>query len=232
MASADITAIEVSGLSVWVRRTAVKTLRLRVRPDGELWVSAPPSIGDEQIRGFVQRNIDWVDVQRRRVIAAQGFNDCPRAGGRLLFWGDWLDVQQMPGRRASAKLVGATVQVQAADDETARRAIGRLRKRELASAVQRLSPRWEAELGCCATGYRYRAMVSRWGSCNTTTRRITLNTWLTQRAPEQLEYVLVHELTHLLESGHGPRFHAVVSAALPNWREVRAKLQSQPPLRG
>ena len=84
---------------------------------------------------------------------------------------------------------------------------------------------WEPIMGVKAGKLAYRNMKSRWGSCQPATGRICLNVRLALYPPECLEYVVVHELCHLLERGHGPRFHALMDAFLPDWRERRAKLR-------
>lgn len=88
-----------------------------------------------------------------------------------------------------------------------------------------LVAKWEPIMGVKAGELAYRNMTSRWGSCQPATGRICLNVRLALYPPECLEYVVVHELCHLLERGHGPRFRALMDAFLPGWREARAKLR-------
>lgn len=83
---------------------------------------------------------------------------------------------------------------------------------------------WEPIMGVKAGQLVYRNMTSRWGSCQPATGRICINIRLALYPPECLEYVVVHELCHLLERGHGPRFVALMDAFMPDWRERRAKL--------
>ena len=92
--------------------------------------------------------------------------------------------------------------------------------------VPGLVAKWEPVMGVRAGKLAYRSMTSRWGSCNPNTGRICINVQLAKYPPECLEYVVVHELCHLLERGHGPRFKALMDAFLPDWRERRAKLRS------
>ena len=84
---------------------------------------------------------------------------------------------------------------------------------------------WEPIMGVKAGKLAYRNMTSRWGSCQPATGRICLNVRLALYPPECLEYVVVHELCHLLERGHGPQFKQLMDAFLPDWRERRAKLR-------
>ena len=84
---------------------------------------------------------------------------------------------------------------------------------------------WEPILGVKAGKLAYRNMKSRWGSCQPTTGRICINVRLALYPPECLEYVVVHELCHLLVSGHGPDFHALMDRVMPDWKQRRAKLK-------
>lgn len=88
-----------------------------------------------------------------------------------------------------------------------------------------LIAKWEPIMGVEAGKIAYRNMSSRWGSCQPSTGRICINVRLALYPPECLEYVVVHELCHLLERGHGPRFQALMDAFLPDWRAVRSKLR-------
>lgn len=98
--------------------------------------------------------------------------------------------------------------------------------REVVQAfVPSLIAKWEPIMGVKAGKIAYRNMTSRWGSCQPSTGRICINVRLALYPPECLEYVVVHELCHLLERGHGPRFHALMDAFLPGWKAIRAKLR-------
>lgn len=91
--------------------------------------------------------------------------------------------------------------------------------------VPALVEKWAPILGVQPGKLAYRNMVSRWGSCNVKTGRICINVQLAAQPPECLEYVVVHELCHLIEANHGPRFHALLDAYLPHWREAERKLR-------
>ena len=93
------------------------------------------------------------------------------------------------------------------------------------ACVPALVEAWEPIMGVKAGKLVYRNMTSRWGSCQPATGRICINVRLALYPPECLEYVVVHELCHLLERGHGPRFKALMDAFMPDWRDRRAKLR-------
>ena len=98
--------------------------------------------------------------------------------------------------------------------------------REVVSAcVPALIAAWEPIMGVRAGKVAYRNMTSRWGSCQPSTGRICINVRLALYPPECLEYVVVHELCHLLERGHGPRFHQLMDTFMLDWKQRRAKLR-------
>lgn len=127
---------------------------------------------------------------------------------------DWIRKQQ---ERIAASPQGRAAA--ASPDEVAQ-------WREVVQAfVPPLIAKWEPIMGVKAGRIAYRNMTSRWGSCQPSTGRICINVRLALYPPECLEYVVVHELCHLLERGHGPRFHALMDAFLPDWKAIRAKLR-------
>ena len=98
----------------------------------------------------------------------------------------------------------------------------------LRRALKRLLPplveEWAERMGVEVPAIRVRRMTTRWGTCNTKTRTVTFNLELARREPELLEYVVVHELAHLRERGHGAAFKAIMDRHLPDWRLLRRAL--------
>jgi predicted metal-dependent hydrolase len=97
---------------------------------------------------------------------------------------------------------------------------------ELEQDARELVKTWEQRLGVTTTFIGFRAMSSRWGSCTAKTRRIRLNTALAYCPQECLEYVVVHELAHLWENNHSPRFWAHIVGVLPDYKARQTKLKS------
>ena len=84
---------------------------------------------------------------------------------------------------------------------------------------------WEPILGVKVNKLAYRNMKSRWGSCQPSTGRVCINVRLALYPPECLEYVVVHELCHLLVNGHGPQFWELMTRVMPDWKIRRSKLR-------
>ena len=102
-------------------------------------------------------------------------------------------------------------------------------KRLLKQRVDALVVKWEPMMGVHVTGITIRQMKTRWGSCNVNTHHININLALLERPPECLEYVVVHELAHLLEPSHNQVFWGYMTKFYPDWKRVRASLNENPP---
>ena len=88
--------------------------------------------------------------------------------------------------------------------------------------------KWEPVLGVAVEDWGIKRMKTKWGSCNAKARRIWLNLELVKKPPACLEYVVVHELVHLRDQKHGPRFLALMDEHLPCWRRRRTELNAAP----
>ncbi|WP_270804319.1 M48 family metallopeptidase, partial [Aeromonas sp. QDB02] len=98
----------------------------------------------------------------------------------------------------------------------------------LKARIAELLPVWEDKIGVKAADWGIKKMKTKWGSCNTQAKRIWLNLELAKKPPECLEYILVHELVHLLERNHNERFKGYMDKLLPDWRERRDLLNRMP----
>ena len=98
---------------------------------------------------------------------------------------------------------------------------------ELYERIGPLMAYWSERMGLEQPTVSVRRMRSRWGTCNTQRRHVTIALELARRDDELLEYVIVHELTHLYERGHGPAFYAIMDRHLPNWKALRSQLNGR-----
>lgn len=205
-ASAAGQVLRVDDLEVHVVRKRQKNMYARVKPDGRIAVTAPLHFSDKEVAWFIREKRDLILKHRERVLegkAASGGDGTGRQNG-------------IAGPHASPSP----------------EASGPPSKEELAewrTVVEAFTPalveRWAPAIGVRPSVLAFRNMVSRWGSCNVRTGRICINVQLATFPPECLEYVVVHELCHLLEPNHGPRFKALLDAHLPRWREAEAILK-------
>ena len=192
----------MDGLQVEVQRKPVRAARLYVLPpDGAVRVSVPAVMEDRQIAALLRGHMPWVLARQAR-LAAQPRWSPPQLddGATLYLAGEPRQLRRVmaPGGARVRDLGACGIELQAPADAAE-------------PLLQAALDRWlRAQLR-----ERAGALVA---------RRVWLNLELVHRPPESLEYVVVHEMTHLLERGHGARFQALMDASLPDWRERRARL--------
>jgi len=222
---------------VEVTRKDIRTLRLCVHaPDGRVTVSAPVVLSEASINAFLLSRLEWIRKHRQR-LAARSYEPVYRYrdGESHLF----------NGRRYSLKVVecavpagvelgdGLLVLRVRPDTGTARRRaiLDDWYRQQLKAALPGLIAGYQRQMGVQVHEFRVKRMKTRWGSCNPRARRIWLNLELAKKPPACLEYIVVHEMVHLLEPSHNARFHALMDRFLPEWRRHKAVLgrQSPPP---
>lgn len=207
----------------------VKNLRMRVvPPDGAVRVSVPFGVPQHTVEEFILSHQEWLEKARRQVIAAHPPQEPLTDGARVRLWGRWLEVTVVPGGTPDAWVDDGQVCVTGTTQESRIQGLEKLYRRELLEVLPSMFEEWEPLVGRSHQRLRLRKMTSRWGSCNTRTASITLNTALAKHPISALEYVLVHELMHLVEPGHGPRFRAGMDRLLPDWRDRRRALRGAP----
>lgn len=220
--------LRIDGLVAEVSYKPIKNLRLRVLPpDGRIAVSVPVGVDEAAVRRFVAGQRAWIGRAQTTVRMSAPVVEPLTDGARARLWGRWRELRVVDGAPASAQLDGDTVVLTGRDEDALRTALDGLYRRELVAALPRLRAQWEQRIGRSATSVRWRRMKTRWGTCNTRTGVVTLNVALAEHPPTALEYVLVHELVHLHERGHGPAFVAWMDRLLPEWRARRRALRGR-----
>lgn len=193
----------------------MRDAQVRTQPQpqtgGSVVLSVPWHVSRERAQAFLNAHATWIARTRRRVLArteAAARNEgC--AGGYAL----WGELRRSPD--------GSVVSAEELDE---------LYRTEMTRALPEVIERMEPLVGAHASGWQVQVMKSRWGSCTPKTGRIRINARLAAYPPECIGYVVAHELAHLLEPSHNQRFHTIVARAIPNEREIRARLRQPPAL--
>lgn len=233
--STDRRQIEIGSLTVDIVRKEIKHLHVGVYPPaGQVRVAAPRRLDDEAVRLAVISRLGWI---RRKQNEFAGQN---RQSQREIVTGEshyfqgrryLLDVKECDGA-PEVRLVGKTsleLRVPPGHDRAQRDLVlQRWYRRQLRALLPPLLAKWEPRLGKTVSEVRIKKMKTRWGSCNTSARRVWLNLELIKKPVACLEYVLVHELVHLRERHHNDRFLALMDALLPSWRLDRDELNRAP----
>jgi len=233
--STDPRTITVRGLKVEVVRKNIKNLHLGVYPpNGRVRIAVPLAVSDDAIRLAVIRKLSWIRRQREK------FTGQPRQTKRDMVNGE---SHYVFGRRYRLNLIVSKgrprillktktkmeMHVPARTSVATRRSVlDRWYREELRTAAGPLLEQWQEKLGVHLSFWGVKRMKTKWGSCNYRTRRVWMNLELAKKPAECVEYIVVHELVHLLEPNHGNRFVSLMDKHLPDWRQRRRLLDSSP----
>ncbi len=228
-------SLTISGLRVAVVRKAIKNLHLGVYPpDGRIRVAAPLTVSDAAVRVAVIGRLRWIKRQRASFVRQAREAQREMVSGESHYYRGRryrLQVSETAGP-PRVELRGHHTLVlhvrPGSTPETRERLLQRWYRQRLRAIVPRLLARWQAALRVVVAQWRIKRMKTKWGSCNPKARRIWLNLELIKKPPASLEFVLVHELTHLLARNHDDRFLALMDHHLPTWRHRRTELNAAP----
>jgi predicted metal-dependent hydrolase len=226
--------LTVSGIDVDVVYKDIKNLHIGVYPPmGRVRVAAPKRLNDDQVRLAVVQRLSWIKRHRERLQAApRQFIREMVTGESHYVWGTRyrLKVIERPGR-GHIEVDGErlVMYVQAGTPADRRREIlDQWYRAQLRQAIPGVVKGWEPKLGVRVPKWSIRRMKTKWGSCNRETGHIWFNVELAKKHPDSLEYIVVHEMTHLLERSHGERFARLMDRHLPDWQARREQLNQAP----
>jgi predicted metal-dependent hydrolase len=228
--------IIVSGIPVEVVRKEIKNLHLAVYPPGgRVRVAVPSWLRDETVRLAVVSRLGWIRRQRTR------FAEQVRQSEREMVTGETHFFRGRPYRLVVIAREERRAEVRTRNDrrmelrvprglpaQGRRVALNQWYRQELRRRIPALIAKWEPIVGVSVAEWRIRRMRTRWGTCNPTARRVWLNLELAKKQPPCLEYVVVHEMVHLLERHHSPRFQDLMDRFMPNWKQHREQLNQAP----
>jgi len=215
--------MKIFDLNVEIVYKNIKNLHLKIEPaTGIIKISAPHRLSLQIIVNFIQSKLDWIRQHQ------------PKPGK------DYIDNEPhlFSGQIYTLKLIeheydikifntDSEIILQTPPQTTAVERQYYLEfwyQRQLYLKTDRLMSKWQEKMGVKIQKFSIRKMKTRWGSCTTNTQSIRINLELAKKSDDCLEYVVVHELAHLLEPSHNHRFKSIMDTHLPLWRELKAKL--------
>lgn len=226
--------IQIGELWIRVTKKDIKNVHLSVHPpDGRVTLVAPSSTRLDVARAYAISRLGWIRQQQERL--KKQARETPRRfiereshylwGRRHLLTVTYCDAK--PSISLDHKRI--TLRVRPGSDSRKRaEVIHEWHKSLLHEVVPVLIRKWEPKLKVAVTGYFLQRMKTKWGSCNHRAGHIRLNTELVKKPKDLLEYVIVHEMVHLLEPTHSERFLTILQKHYPTWREARAELNELP----
>ncbi len=226
--------LQVGDIAVEVVLKNIKNIHLSVHPPaGQVRMSAPRRLSLDTLRIFALSKLDWIRRQQRKL--REQARETPREyldRESHFVWGQrYLLAIEESDAAPTVELQPQqlVLRVRPGTDAARREAIMSAWYREqLRQAVPPLIARWEPIMGVKVRQFSIRRMKTRWGSCTPKTGRIRINTELAKKPRECLEYLIVHEMVHLLEPTHNARFKALLDQFLPGWRRCREILNQLP----
>ncbi len=229
-----VSELKLGDISVDVVLKDIKNVHLSVYPPtGRVRISAPSHMSMDTIRVFAISKLDWIK-KHQKALEKQA-RETPR---------DFLDREShfVWGKRyllhvserdeaPSIRLTGnkMTLSVRSGADAEKRHAVlEEWYRKQHKLAIPPLIARWEPQMGVSVERFHIQRMKTKWGSCNPGSQSIRLNTELARKPRECIEYIVMHELAHLIEPTHNARFVALMDRLLPQWRTLRAGLNAAP----
>ncbi len=226
--------MQLAELAIEVRRKNIKNVHLSVHPPlGHVRVAAPFHIDDTTLRAFTIDKLSWIRAQQQKLRLQERESELEYVTRESHFvWGKRyllkvIEAEAAPkvvwqGRRLTLQTRPKSSFVQRA------KTMENWYREELRRELAPMLARWQARLGVTVADVFVQRMRTRWGSCNDSNRTIRLNTDLARKPRECLEYILVHELMHLLERKHNAQFSALMDRFMPEWRQRRNLLNRLP----
>jgi predicted metal-dependent hydrolase len=226
--------IQIGDVSILVNRKSVKNVHLSVHPpSARVTLVAPAATRLEVARAYAISKLGWIREQQSKL--HNQARESPRKfvereshylwGRRHLLTIAYRDTK--PSITLDHRRIMLTVRPRS-DAEKRSEIMHEWHKSLLHQVVPSLIQKWESKLGVDVEQYFLQRMKTKWGSCNHTVGHIRLNTQLVTKPKDLLEYVIVHEMVHLIEPTHSERFLTILGKHYPTWREARAELNELP----
>lgn len=230
-----MTTLTVADIDIEVVRKDIKNIHLAVYPPaGRVRIAAPLQTDEEAIRLFVVSRLPWIRRNQRKF--AKQERQPPRQYKNReshYIWGHryLLHIVEHDG---PAKIVPRS---KTYIDMFVRPGTGTEKRHEIMtewyrSQIKKVVPdyirKWEPRLGVTVRDWQVRIMKTKWGSCNPDSGRILINLELVKKPEHYLEYIIVHEMAHLLERKHNERFMRILQEHVPDWIKLRSELNSLP----
>jgi predicted metal-dependent hydrolase len=229
-----VTQIHLGEMAVDVVFKDIKNIHLSVYPpEGKVRISAPLRLNIDTIRVFAITKLAWIRQQQTKLRAQH--RETPREylnreshyvwGKRYLL--KVIELDALPKIELNHHQMQLYVRP-ATTQEQKQILIEHWYRETIKDVIQSLIIKWEPIMGVKVERFFVQRMKTKWGSCNPEAKSIRLNTDLAKKPPECLEYIVVHEMTHLLEPSHNQRFISLMDEFLPKWRFYKEELNNLP----
>lgn len=226
--------IELGSITADVELKDIKNIHLSVNPpSGKVRISAPKRMDLETIRMFAISKLGWIKKQQTRI--QNQAREAPREfksreshyflGKRYLL--KVVELEEKPSVAIKHNTLILKVRPQS-DALQKKLVLQEWYRDQLKDRVKNLIEKWEDKIQVQVLDFGVKRMKTKWGTCNREARRIWVNLELAKKPVECLEYIVVHEMVHLLERSHNKRFVAFMDHFLPTWPNIKEELNRLP----
>jgi predicted metal-dependent hydrolase len=221
--------IIVNDIEITINKKRIKNLYVRVKPPlGEVSISAPQRMNLKQIEQFARSKINWIIAHKKKYEKQGSMADLSYVHGDFIpFHGQLFKLIIFNSRRTTVTVNQEDIELYICESSTAeqrKKSLDEWYRRVMKQEAGELVEKWQKIIGVQASGVGIKNMKTRWGTCNVKTRKIWLSLRLIRKEPKYMEYVVVHELVHLLEKSHDQVFKGYMDQFLPQWRSIRKEL--------
>ena len=225
----------INGIKIEVERKPIKNLHLAVYPpDGRVHVSAPEFYTDERIKPFILKKWVWI-IQKRKETMSYSFQDEREyiSGEAHYFKGELYRLKVIRDNTCShhVELLGDYINVyvyERTTKENIANVLWNWYKEQITPTIEMYVAKWEKILVVKVVDWTIQQMQSSWGKCHKDTGKIMFNLQLAKKPLNCIEYVVAHELTHLIEQNHTDKFRNILGTYLPGWQKIKEQLNEFP----
>ena len=223
--------INVEGLSIKVLRKNIKAIRLSIYPpDGHIKISVPLKVKEDYVRLFISSKMSWIKKQQLKFSRKTQLPQRKYISGETCYFEGQAYLLTLIYHQKTAKiLLRNTTHLELyvkknSSTENRKNILIEWYRGQLKKRLPDLIAKWQPIIGVTVKDWGVKRMKTRWGTCNVADARIWLNLELMTKPTHCLEYVVVHEMVHLLERSHNARFKAYMDKFLPEWRSYEQAL--------
>ena len=224
--------IILGSIKVNILRKKIKNIYLKVHPpEGNVSISAPLQMQREIIHNFALSKLQWIKKQQKKIQSQTREIPHQYIDKELHYlWGKKYQlkiIESYKSPQIQLKDNHLLLQISPTTSFAEKKAIvSYWYRRQLREAIPPIIAKWQPVMGVKVNKFFIQQMKTKWGSCNVTLGNIRLNLELAKKPPQCLEYVVVHEITHLLEASHNHCFNSLMDQFMPQWRDNKKTLNT------
>ena len=227
-----MTQISLNGIKMHITRKRMRSLRIRIcSPTGEVKISAPLRLSLKQIKHFITNKIDWIKRQQIKIFSQK--RELPKKfidGEEHYFLGEKHLLKVFEKNTAATALIRKNIiELHIKKNftcEQKRKILENFYRIELKKIIPEFISVLEKKMNVTVKEFGIKKMKTRWGTCNPKAKRIWINLELAKKPLICLQYLITHEMVHLLERKHNKKFFAHMDHFMPSWRECKNELRN------